>query len=324
MEARRPELRQPRPVLLDCIPAGPRVVLITANPTAGARAGHTVIEKLIAELRFRSLEPRQVENLELLSILAPDLLSRGELRAVVAAGGDGTIAEVVNRTPQGTAIAVLPLGTENLLANYLEIGAEPAALAELIAQGQTAWVDAGRANGRLFMLMASVGFDAEVVRRLHATRSGNIRRWSYAKPILHTIRSYRYPELRVKCAPARPEDTEAVVACRWAFVFNVPRYGFGLKFAPHSEGTDGKLDLCAFKRGGFWRGMRYLAEVIFGRHRQSSDFVGIQATSFRIESDVEVPYEIDGDPGGVLPLTIEIVPRRVRLLVAKTWSIAAK
>ena len=103
----------------------------------------------------------------------------------------------------------------------------------------------------------------------------------------------------------------------------MPRYGFGLRFAPQGESADSKLDLCAFERGGFCNGLRYLTAVITGRHQRLPEFTAVRDVRFRIESEVEVPYEIDGDPGGVLPLEIEVVPRRVRLLVPKTWSPAA-
>ena len=185
---------------LDRLPTTGRVALIAANPIAGARAGNSVVERLCAELERVSLEPRRVEKLEQLSSDAENLLAKGELRTVIAAGGDGTIAGVVNGTPPETPVAILPLGTENLLAKYLKITAEPAAIAQMIADGWTTWIDAGRANGRLFMLMASVGFDAEVVRLLHAARDGNIRHSTYIKPIVQTIRNYSYPELRVYCA----------------------------------------------------------------------------------------------------------------------------
>jgi diacylglycerol kinase family enzyme len=307
---------------LEWLPTESRAVLIAANPNAGAKRAQSVIDQLVTELRRHSLEPRIAKSLDFLAEESSDLLAKGELRAVVAAGGDGTVAEVINRCTVGTPVAVLPMGTENLLAKYLEIGPSPVVLGQIIAQGRAAWLDAGRANGRLFLLMASVGFDAEVVRRLHATRDGNISRWSYAKPILNTIRTYRYPELRVHCAPDGGAEGR-VVRGRWAFVFNVPRYGFGLRFVPQAQCADGELDLCAFTRGGFWRSLRYLAAVIRGSHQRLPDCVEIQASRFRIESDVEVPYELDGDPGGVLPLEIEIVPRRVRLLVSQTWSLAA-
>ena len=124
--------------------------------------------------------------------------------ALVAAGGDGTVAELVNRTAVGMPIAVFPMGTANLLAGYLNIFPKFQPFARMLRRGATVRLDAGAANGRIFLLMVGCGFDAEVVHRLHSTRGGHISMWSYAKPIFESIRSYQYPELRLyyDCAPS--------------------------------------------------------------------------------------------------------------------------
>ena len=88
---------------------------------------------------------------------------------------------VVNSIPVGVPLAILPLGTENLLAKYLQIPPDPERVADLICAGRTVPLDAGRANGRIFLLMVGCGFDAEVVRRLHAAREGHISHLDYAK-----------------------------------------------------------------------------------------------------------------------------------------------
>ncbi len=157
---------------MDWLPHNCKTVLLTVNPMAGDGSRQRKITELIAELARRGFEPQQFTSLDELAATAKALQLRGELRAVVAAGGDGTIAEIANRTEAGTPLAVFPLGTENLLAKYLEMSHDCATFAETIAAGRTTWIDAGRANGRIFLLMAGVGFDAEVVRRLHAARPG--------------------------------------------------------------------------------------------------------------------------------------------------------
>jgi len=295
-----------------------RQVLLVVNATAGRRTQDRAIAKLTEALDGCGLHVQRIVSLEALSPQAGDALRGGQLRAVIAAGGDGTVAEIVNRTAPETPIAVYPLGTENLLAKYLRIERDPATVAQMIAQGHTVSLDAGRANGRIFLLMAGVGFDAEVVRRLHESRNGHISHLSYCKPILQSIRSYNYPELRVYCA--RGESESAPIRCRFAFVFNLPKYGGGLRFAPAANGTDGALDLCAFERGGLASGLRYLAAVVLGMHERLREFTSWRGQQLRIESDQPVPYELDGDIGGVLPLTIEVVPRRLRVFVSPNWK----
>jgi diacylglycerol kinase (ATP) len=285
-----------------------RRVLVVVNASAGSGKRHRAVQHLLTELPRHGLEVETIDSLAALSAVAEQEFAGGALRAVVAAGGDGTVNEIINRTTAEIPVAVFPLGTENLLAKYFGITSEPSSFAEMIARGRTVQIDAGRGNGRLFLLMASVGFDAEVVRSLHAARDGNISHLSYAKPIWRAIRSYEYPELRIDIGARQ-------VACRWAFVFNVPKYGGGLKFLPDALPTDGELDLCTFEKGGLISGLRYLMAVVAGRHRKLADCTTWRGGRLTISSRASVPYELDGDPAGVLPLTLDVVPNRVRMLV---------
>ena len=102
--------------------------------------------------------------------------AEGRLRALVGVGGDGTAAELVNRTAPGVPMAILPAGNENLLARYLGLATRPEGCCRTIVGGHVVRLDAGRAAGRIFLLMAGCGFDAEVVRRVHGRRHGHISR----------------------------------------------------------------------------------------------------------------------------------------------------
>jgi diacylglycerol kinase family enzyme len=305
--------------LSDCA----RDVLIAVNPKAGARSRQAIVEDFCRQLRAHNLQSTVFHDADELANEAACCLAAGRLRAVVAAGGDGTIRLLAERTPPGTPLMVLPLGTENLLAQYLEITADPCRLAQILAEGCTVGLDAGEASGHLFTLMAGCGFDADVVRRVHTSRQGHIHHFSYAKPILDAIRKYDYPELRVDYAPVEAADgelTEQIVA-RWVFVVTVPRYAAGLTFAPAASGADGLLDVCTFKEGSLWYGLMYLSGVLLGQHRGMNDFVHVQTRRLRIESAGRVPYQLDGDPGGELPLEIRVLPHRLRIVVSQEWAL---
>lgn len=310
------------PALLQ-LPDDARDVLIAVNPHAGVRNRQAVAEELRQQLQDMGLRVSIFPGIDELAQQAAARLAAGSLRAVVAAGGDGTISLVANRTPPGTPLAILPLGTENLLAKYMEVEADPQQLCRAIAAGCCAQLDAGQAGGRLFTLMAGCGFDADVVRRLHEGRTGHIHHLSYAKPILDAIRKYEYPELRVRYAPAEAgegaDPTEEIVA-RWVFVVNLPRYAGGLSFAPQASGTDGLLDVCTFKEGSLWSGLVYLSGVMLGQHEAMEDFGHVQTRRLTIESTGPAPYQLDGDPGGELPVEIGILPRRLTMLTSHQWA----
>lgn len=303
------------------LPADADQVLVAMNPRAGAGSSRRKVEQLTALLAEAGVPTTVLTSLDEVADRAAALHQAGTLRAVVAAGGDGTVAEIVNRIQAGVPVAVLPVGTENLLARYVGLNRGPEAVCQAVVEGWVASLDAGRAGGRLFLLMASAGFDADVVGRLHASRRGNISHFSYVKPILESIRSYDYPRLRIQVIDAAPGDVQReqeVCAC-WAFVFNLPCYGFGLKIAPWARGMDGRLDLCAFRGGSFWNGLNYLAQVLCGSHQSCPDTMVTRATKLRIESDRPAPYQLDGDPGGMLPVEIEVVTNHVCLIAPRVW-----
>jgi diacylglycerol kinase (ATP) len=325
-----------------------RQVLISRNPNAGARDNQAAVAVLSNALRHHGLEPAEFTELEALTAAVQVEANARRLRCVVAAGGDGTVSLLANVLSPDTPLAILPLGTENLLSQYLELEqpASPQQVAHWIAESYTIQLDAGLANDRLFLLMVGCGFDAEVVRRLHAQRTGHIQHFSYIRPILEAIHSYRYPPLRVCIRSSPPGEMSQLVSfsgddpaarldsnssdgdatyqrARWAFVVNLPQYAGGLRIAPMAIGSDGLLDVCTFRQGSLWHGLRYLIGVAMGRHRRWSDYRHTLAREVRIECDEPIPYQCDGDPGGFLPVTVRVLPKRLRLIANPSWATGA-
>lgn len=295
-----------------------RWVLVCANPCAGSQRRADRVAELQRQLETRGFYVEVLEDVSALAEKAAPLHAEGRLAAVVAAGGDGTFRRVAEETPLDCPLLVFPLGTENLLARHLGLTADPREAAAVIDCGTTVRLDAGLANGRLFALMVGCGFDAEVVRRLHEARQGHISHASYVKPILEVIRSYEYPPLRVHYRLNEGCAGEPITA-RWVFVINIPQYAGGLKFAPQASGLDGRLDLCTFREGSLWYGLMYLGGVLLGQQEAMEDYRHCQATELVIEADGAVPYQIDGDPGGKLPVTIRVLPGRLTMLVQASW-----
>ena len=294
-------------------PTADRVLIVT-NPVAGSRLRRETIHDLVVRLNVVGLKAEVIDDLAQLADLIEAYRAAGRLRAVVAAGGDGTVAEVVNRAPHDVPISVYPLGTANLLAGYFKLECDSQSLANTLAEGATVKLDAGNANGRIFLTMVGCGFDGEVVERLHTMRAGrHISYWTYARPILEAIQSYPYPELRIICQAVDGQTTATTLSACWAFIVNLPVYAGGLRLAPDAVATDGLLDVCTFDRGSFWHALKYLGFVAIGQHRVLADCTIARAQRIRIESDARVPYQLDGDPGGLLPLDIEILPGRLTL-----------
>ena len=293
-----------------------RRIVVAANPNAGRGKSRKLVVALVERLETAGYEAEVCDQIDDATNRAQRALDAGELRALIAAGGDGTIAELVNRTPPQMPLGLLPLGTENLLARYVGLDGSIETTFQSIHEPKPWAFDAGQANERVFLLMASCGFDAEVVRRFHARRRGPIRRWQYAQPIWKMVRSYQYPALRLYCDRG---NGHVESLARWLFLFNLPCYALRLNFVPQANGEDGRLDYCAFEKGSFWHGLRYLTHLTRNQHQHLPDCEIGSCQTMRIECDQPVAYQLDGDPGGSLPLEISVLPRRFRLLVPATF-----
>ena len=88
-----------------------------------------------------------------------------------------------------------------------------------------------------------------------------------------------------------------------------------LPIAAEANPEDGVLDLCTFRGGSLFRGLFYLASVLLRRHKNWTNSQAFNFKKLTMESDQEVPYQLDGDPGGTLPLTVEVVKGGVTLIV---------
>jgi diacylglycerol kinase family enzyme len=290
--------------------------LISFNPKAGSRSRHSQVEAISDILSAAGYRVAVTADLSELAGLAAEGMNKGDLRAAIAVGGDGTASVVRNHVPLPIPLLPVPLGTENLLGRFVGQLTDPTAVCRTLADGVSIGLDLGRANGKHFLLMISVGFDAEVIRALHECRRGNIRRSSYFLPTLQAIRNYAYPQMQVSWGDA--EATAEPLVCRWLFGFNLPLYAFGLPIAPDAVATDGQLDLCLFQRGSAWSVLRYLWHVSRGGHHTLADVASIRRRKFRLDGPAATPvaYQLDGDFGGTLPVDVEVFPGELRLLVS--------
>ena len=179
----------------------------------------------------------------------------------------------------------------------------------MIAAGKRRQFDVGLVGGHRFLLMGSAGFDAEVIRRLHDSRRGNISHASYLKPIFGAAFGFKYPELRVFV-----DDCQEPVCGSLAVVSNIPAYALGLPITPDARPDDGLFDVCVFHKPGTLRLLGYGISVMRRRHTLRSDVTLIRGRTVRIESAVTCPLQVDGDPAGTTPCEFTLVPAALEVI----------
>lgn len=167
----------------------------------------------------------------------PEALHRAG--ALVVAGGDGTVHHAARAAiDAGVPIHHVPLGTENLFAREFGMTRDADAVLAALAQADSPPVDAGEADGRVFLVMCSVGADASVILRLHAERKGSIRRLSYAPHIAAEALRPALPRLTVTV-----DGREVVSARRGLLIIaNSRQYAARLDPVHDASMTDGRLD----------------------------------------------------------------------------------
>ncbi|GAA4423245.1 diacylglycerol/lipid kinase family protein [Bremerella cremea] len=235
---------------------------------------------------------------------------------IVSVGGDGTAAMIAGVTSGEVPIAIYPAGTENVLAKYLQIPTDFTAFSKMLSKRFVRQIDAGKCGDRTFMLMASVGFEAEIVHHVHARRNGHLTKFHYVRPTFQMLAQYEYPriQLDIELADGTRTQTEGY----WAFAFNVPRYALGFEVAPKATPDDGLLDICVFTRKGFWSTGAYITSLLSGSISERSDVQIFQARSAEITSlDAPIPLQTDGDPAGFTDVRLAVLPNYLPLVVPK-------
>jgi len=245
---------------------------------------------------------------------AGELAGRAEAagcRAVVVVGGDGTVNEAVGGLvhPE-TPLLVIPAGTENILAKYFHTRMNAAWLRDVVVAGRTVRLDLPTANGRRFLMVSGVGFDAECVRRVALARRGRITYANYFLPIWRAFWSYRHPKLTVDV-----DGTRIFEGTGLAIVGNVSRYAWGLQPALRALPDDGLLDVIVYPCS--WQGplLLHALRTVFKRHVAAGRVHYGQGRHIRIEAEKGSGVQIDGDWGGWTPVDYRMTDRRATFLV---------
>ena len=286
-----------------------RLVVIQRNPISGSgRAGREIL-KLIVELRRLGYRVRLFANRDRLDQFVEDETNQRQLRCLVAAGGDGTLANVISRHPH-VPVAPFPAGTENLFARFLKIRRCGRSVARMIHSNLQRQFDTAMANDQRFLLMASAGVDAHVVGCLHRQRVGHISQANYVIPALKGFVEYSYPAIRV-CSDDGYHQCEG----SHVIISNVPRYGFRLKFASEADPTDGLLDVRVFRKSGALRTILHSMRLRL-TGALSTNEVQFRCSSLVLKSDSsDAVAQCDGDPGPRFPVRISIDPQSMTLIV---------
>lgn len=281
-------------------------ILVILNPAARGERAKALREKIEA------LSTQAVVRLTRSAGDAKVLAARGVrqgFRTIVAAGGDGTVNEVLNGIGgSDVTLGILPVGTMNVFA--LELGIPGNNLKHawsVIERGETREIDLPMANDEYFVQLAGVGLDAEVVRQTTPNFKKALGPVSYVISLAH-VAARKPPTVVVTDADGRRLEGNFVL------VGNGRHYGGPLELFRDAALDDGLLDVVVFKNQSHWDLLRYVQAILFGNHRELPDVEYFQTSRVHVAAEGEVPVELDGELAGVAPFTFGFSPRKLRVL----------
>ena len=273
------------------------------------------IPSTISSTRLQSLS-RLIRNVVIKTTKGPGDAEAQTERAVeqgyttiVAAGGDGTINEIVNGIgTSNVALGILPMGTVNVFAMELGIPFNLLAAWKVIRGGKIRAIDLASANGHHFVQMAGVGADAQVVERNNRHIKKVLGPLSYLLTATQVV-AEKPPRLRVYC------DGQPTVEGSFVLVGNGRLYGGPFSLFPDADIQDGLLDVCVFKHMNYLALMRYLRGLVFGSLTKFTDVRYFKTAHLLVKADRHVPLEADGEVAGHAPVEFSIKRRKLRVIV---------
>jgi YegS/Rv2252/BmrU family lipid kinase len=237
---------------------------------------------------------------------------------VLAVGGDGTVNEVAEGLLDSeTTLGVIPVGSGNGLARTLGIPLDPRRALEALEQGVQRRMDVGSLNGRPFLNVAGVGFDAAVglAFQERGQRGGRRGTAAYVRLALAQLLSYEARKWIIETPGERRQARAFLVA-----IVNGRQYGAGALIAPEARLNDGKLDVIVVEEAPKVELLLNVPRLFLGSLRRSRRCHWLATSSLVLQG--EGPHHRDGEPAagagaGAGRLEVSVLPRALRILVPR-------
>jgi len=294
-----------------------RKTCIILNPSAGKARG---LDDIVARLaRLQDAEIRLTTKPGSAARFAKTALKKGR-ELIVAAGGDGTLNEVVNGLGENSGnarVGLIPLGTGNDFARSIGVPPDIDAAIDLIRAGETRAVDLVRVTSddvRYFVNVSAGGFSGLVNEKLTTEMKKTWGPLAYLRSAAAAL-----PELRAyRTTLAFDNDESLMLELYNAVVANGRYVAGGMLIAPEASIDDGLLDVILIPKRPAPELALVVAQIALGTHLSSDAIVYRRTAKLTVNSKPGMWFNVDGELVGNEPARFEIVPRALHFIVPKT------
>ncbi|NBT38550.1 MAG: hypothetical protein EBT01_02285 [Proteobacteria bacterium] len=238
---------------------------------------------------------------------------------IVAAGGDGTINEVINGMDEKTSFGIIPLGTANIGAYEANISKNPSKVAQIILSGKIKKIHIQEVNNRKFFLMTGVGYDASVVE---VVQSNLLLKKIFGKLFFFIISIakliyFKKYELKILA-------NNKVYLANWAIITNAKHYGGSFQLTKDTDIFEKKMITYLFINLSRFEVMKNLIKILRKKKlEENNKVIKIISDDIFINSKSKVPIQCDGEFLGYLPIQIKNTKKIVSLLVKEESNVQA-
>ena len=284
--------------------------VIIGNPNSGRASSKNYLEQYAKVLRAggREVEVLNTEHPN----HATELATLAGGRLVVAAGGDGTVNEVINGLSEGATLGILPLGTANVLARELGLPLDPKRACGRILEGNRSRIDLGVARDRegverRFACMAGIGFDASVVRTVTPRLKRYLRVLAFPLMAIKVLMEEDLPSVHVI-------QGDTTYVSQFAIVANGHYYGGDFRVSGPGSLTSGELEAILVERVSVLLRPDILARIL-ARDPLNRSMRSFGAREIRARAPgANVPVQLDGEIWGRLPMSFRIEPQALKVI----------
>jgi diacylglycerol kinase family enzyme len=272
-------------------------VVLVANTRSGRGLARRLLDRFDAALRAAghrttslALSPDPEPGLDRFD---PDRF-RGA-RALLAIGGDGTVNAVADAAIRtDTPVYHVPAGNENLVARRYGMNRDPRTFLRALASHHTVRSDLGCAQGRRFLILATIGPDASVIERLHFNRTRALGHLAYLEPVLREAARPYLPSLTISV------DGRSIVEGRrgWLIIANDREYASRLNFATEAGPETRSLTAVFLPATNLRDCTNWVLRAWTRRHDADPRMITAQGTTIRVQGDPLEPrliFQLDGE-----------------------------
>lgn len=239
----------------------------------------------------------------------------GDWDIIIACGGDGTVNEVakgVAESENKIPVAILASGTVNDFANYMKIPTKISEFHQMIKRENVIDIDLGKIKDNYFVNVAAGGLLTSVGYQVQPEAKAMLGRLAYYFEGLKELIIEGLEPMKVKFESAEYTNEEEILLF---LVSNSSSIGGFRNLAPDADVLDGLVDILIIKNCDIAELANIFFNVLMGEHINHPKVVYFKTKKITIKTEKNVPIDIDGEYGGKLPATFEVVPKGMKLII---------